>query len=120
MTEILETVKKLGLNEYESKAYLTLVERESASASTVSKISLIPRARVYDVLTSLEKKGFIERRLSKTVEYSAFSPLIVSKNIEKRKRLSFEEEIKGILNVGKILEKKTIKNKNNIFLSIMQ
>ena len=110
MSESMEDTWKLGLNEYESKAYITLLRFGSATASTISKVSQIPRARVYDVLTSLEKKSFIERKLSKPVEYTALVPSTVVKNTEKLRRRLFEEEIKEILTIGESLEKHVSKN----------
>lgn len=135
MTELLETVKKFGLNEYESKAYLALLKLDSATASTVSRTSLIPRARVYDVLASLEKKGFIEKRVSKPVSYFAFSPSVVAKTIGKQKKNLFDLELKEIFEVGNALEQhvskeqqpvastdevRLVRGQQNIYLKIAQ
>ena len=109
MNDSVELVKKLGLNEYESKAYISLLGVESATASQVSKISLIPRARVYDVLTTLEKRGFIEKKLSKPIAYSALSPGQVAKNIGSHKKNLFEQEVQEILSIGQMLEQKNQK-----------
>ncbi|MEK6942326.1 MAG: helix-turn-helix domain-containing protein [archaeon] len=106
MNEHLELAKKLGLNEYESKAYIALLGVHAATASGVSKLSLIPRARVYDVLSTLEKKGFIEKKLSKPLAYSALPPLHVAKNIFTYKKSLFEKEVEEIQNIGQLLEQR--------------
>jgi HTH-type transcriptional regulator, sugar sensing transcriptional regulator len=57
--EIIHQLKKLGFNEYESKSYTTLVQNGTSTAYQVSKISGIPRARIYDTLESLVEKGIV-------------------------------------------------------------
>ena len=104
MDEFLGLAKRLGLHEYESKAYLALLGIDTATASDVSKLSLIPRARVYDVLSTLEKKGFIEKKLSKPVAYSALPPIHVAKNIGSYKKSLFEKEVEEIHSIGQLLE----------------
>lgn len=57
--EIISQLKKLGYTEYESKAYMALVQQRHATAYQVSKLSGIPRARIYDTLDSLAAKGLV-------------------------------------------------------------
>jgi len=49
----------LGLTEWESRAYLALLEQSPASGYNVAKRSGVPRAKVYEVLASLERKGAV-------------------------------------------------------------
>ncbi|MBI2597846.1 MAG: TrmB family transcriptional regulator [Candidatus Diapherotrites archaeon] len=110
MSEMVALAKKLGLNEYESKGFIALLSVGHASASEVSRHSLIPRARVYDVLSSLEKKGFIEKKLSRPVSYSAFLPSAVAKNIGEQKKNLLEKEIQEIASISKLIEQTFSKN----------
>lgn len=55
--ELLSSLQKYGLSQYESKAYLALLTLGTSNAYTISKESKIPRSRVYDVLESLAEKG---------------------------------------------------------------
>lgn len=57
--EIIMQLKKLGYTEYESKAYIALVQQQHATAYQVSKHSGVPRARIYDTLDSLAEKGLV-------------------------------------------------------------
>lgn len=57
--EIISQLKRLGYTEYESKAYIALLQKRHATAYQVSKHSGIPRARIYDTLDSLAKKGLV-------------------------------------------------------------
>ncbi|MDA4128796.1 MAG: hypothetical protein OK422_05040 [Thaumarchaeota archaeon] len=56
--EMVSSLQKLGLNLYESKAYLALLTKKQASAKDVGQIARIPQSRTYDVLESLTKKGY--------------------------------------------------------------
>ena len=103
--EELELAKKLGLNEYESRAYLSMLRLGTAEASAVSKNAGIPRARVYDVLTSLEKKGFIEKKPSKPVAYVAVAPSRAFTSLKEQKKQHLENHLGEIEGIAAVLEK---------------
>jgi len=58
-----ELVRKLkgyfDLNIYETKVWLALLSKGISSAGEIAEISGVPRSRTYDVLESLEKRGFV-------------------------------------------------------------
>ena len=54
---LFDKLQKFGLNLYEAKAYASLLKIGTANAYKVSKESGIPRARIYDVLETLTKRG---------------------------------------------------------------
>lgn len=54
---LIDKLQKFGLNLYEAKAYTGLLKIGTANAYKISKESSIPRARIYDVLESLTKRG---------------------------------------------------------------
>lgn len=79
--EIIGELKKLGFNEYESKTYTTLVQSGTSTAYQVSKMSGVPRARIYDTLESLVEKGIV---LKEEYEKSTvYSPLPVEIFLQK-------------------------------------
>ena len=51
-------LQEVGLNLYESRAYLALVRGGQLTARGVGQAALIPQSRTYDVLESLRLKGF--------------------------------------------------------------
>lgn len=104
MPNLIDLTKKLGLNEYESKAYLAMVRIGSAQVAAISKSATIPRARVYDVLTSLENKGFVVRKPVKPVEFTPLSPAIAFKNLEKKKKEEFSNHLNELSAIKKSLE----------------
>jgi sugar-specific transcriptional regulator TrmB len=62
-------LKGIGMSEYESKVYLTLICINSASPRELHETTNIPRGRVYETLTNLEKKGFIISNRQSPVRY---------------------------------------------------
>jgi sugar-specific transcriptional regulator TrmB len=55
-----KVLHQVGLTEYETKAYLTLLEHGVMTASEVSEQSGVPYSKVYETLNSLERKGWVE------------------------------------------------------------
>ena len=55
----LNKLRDFGLNSYEVKIWTALLSRGVSTAGELSDIANVPRSRSYDVLESLEKKGFI-------------------------------------------------------------
>jgi sugar-specific transcriptional regulator TrmB len=56
--EVVSRLQELGLNLYESRAYLALVRGGQLTANGVGHLALIPQSRTYDTLESLKAKGF--------------------------------------------------------------
>ena len=48
-----------GLNLYEVRIWTALLSRGVSTAGELSDIGNVPRSRAYDILESLEKKGFV-------------------------------------------------------------
>ncbi|MCR4336084.1 MAG: hypothetical protein NUV57_06160 [archaeon] len=103
---MIESIKKLGLNEYEARAYNALLSSGKASAVFVSKSSNIPRARVYDVLFSLEKKGFVTRSASKPIEFSVVKPLIAVESVSEAKKIELDKNLEEFKIIAQTLEQK--------------
>lgn len=93
-----ESLKKLraafDLNIYEVKIWTALLSRGIATAGELSDISNVPRSRSYDVLESLEKKGFIIMKLGKPIRYIAVKPEEVLKRIKDYTKEKIENKIK--------------------------
>ena len=82
--EIINQLKNIGLNSYESKLWLALLAKGVASAGELSDTASVPRSRSYDVLESLEKKGFIIMKIGKPIKYIAVQPDHVIENVRKK------------------------------------
>ncbi|MBT4258156.1 TrmB family transcriptional regulator [archaeon] len=89
------------LNIYETKVWLALLSKGIASAGQVATISRVPRSRTYDVLESLEKKGFAIVKLGKPVRYIGVKPKVILEKLKNNVRNNAEERIKSL---GKVKE----------------
>ena len=60
--ELLSNLRRyFDLNLYEVKLWTALLSRGVSTAGELSDIADVPRSRSYDVLESLEKKGFVRK-----------------------------------------------------------
>ena len=76
---MLDQLLKFGFNKYEAIAYLTLVKQGLISASEISSYTEIPNGRIYNVLASLEKKGFCTVYPGTVKKYKAIDPKVAFK-----------------------------------------
>jgi sugar-specific transcriptional regulator TrmB len=100
--ELVNKIKDLfGLNVYETKVWLALLSVGIASAGKVATISGVPRSRTYDVLESLEKRGFAIAKLDKPVKYLGVKPKVI---LEKLKNNVEKDAKDRIVSLSKIRE----------------
>jgi sugar-specific transcriptional regulator TrmB len=98
-----ETIKKtktFGLNTYEARIWTALLSRGVSTAGELSDIANVPRSRSYDVLESLEKKGFVVMKLGKPIKYIPIPPKEVLENIKKQIEKKTEKHLSDIKNTG--------------------
>lgn len=89
-TEVLDTLKSIGLNLYERKIYVALLAKGVATAAEVSEIASVPRSRSYDVLESLAEKGFVIVQPSKPIKYVSLKPTEALERTKESMRMKFE------------------------------
>ncbi len=92
--DFLNKLKDFGLNSYESKLWIALLSRGVSTAGELSDISNVPRSRAYDVLESLEKKGFIIVKVGKPIKYLAVPPAEVVERVKKKIVIEAEQKNK--------------------------
>ncbi|OOM77347.1 TrmB family transcriptional regulator [Clostridium sp. BL-8] len=56
---LMSKLQNFGLNQYEAKAYVSLLSIGTSNAYSISKVSGIPRSRIYDILESLANRGVV-------------------------------------------------------------
>jgi sugar-specific transcriptional regulator TrmB len=99
--EFLSKIRDLGINSYEAKLWTALLSRGIATAGELSDIANVPRSRSYDVLESLERKGFIIMKLGKPIKYIAVPPQEVVERVKQKIREDADEKDKMLDNMGK-------------------
>lgn len=98
--ELVSKIKDyFDLNVYETKVWLALLGKGVASAGEIAEISSVPRSRTYDVLESLEKKGFAIVKLGKPVKYLGVKPYIILEKLKNNVRNNAEERIVSLSNI---------------------
>jgi sugar-specific transcriptional regulator TrmB len=88
---IISTLREIGLTDYEARAYRSLLELGVATASQVSEHAEIPYSKIYEVLNSLERKGWIETQDERPRRYYPKPP---TEALEAT-RLKIEDRIKA-------------------------
>ncbi len=95
--EFLSRLRKIfDLNLYEAKVWTALLSRGVSTAGELSNISDVPRSRTYDILESLEKKGFIIMKIGKPIKFVALKPEEVVERVKKNLVLIAQEKSKRL------------------------
>lgn len=97
--QLLKKLLSLGFTGYEAKAYLAMNGRQSLTASELSRLSGVPRQRIYDVVNNLHLKGLCEEIPGDVIRYQASKPkdalmgLLVDRNREFQQTLEEQRDI---------------------------
>jgi len=111
--EFLGRLRKIfDLNLYEVKVWTALLSRRQSTAGELSSISDVPRSRTYDILESLEKKGFIVMKLGKPIKFIALKPEEVIERV--KKNLVVEAKEKSV-RLEKLKDDEVLEELNGLF-----
>jgi len=100
--EFLSRLRKIfGLNLYEVKVWTALLSRGVSTAGELSTIGNVPRSRTYDILETLEKKGFVIMKLGKPIKFIAFKPEEVIERVKRNVMQDATERSKRLDNMKK-------------------
>lgn len=82
-------LRELGLTDYEARAYAALVSAGPSTAGELSKSANVPYSRVYDILSRLERRGWVEVQSGRPSRYRAKAPAEVVRllRVEQERRL---------------------------------
>jgi HTH-type transcriptional regulator, sugar sensing transcriptional regulator len=83
-------LQELGLTDYEIKCYLALLDKPGSQASDLSRTSEVPGSKIYEVLSNLERKGWVESQNTRPAKYYPKSPSTALQAF----RMRFESELK--------------------------
>ena len=88
-----------SLNLYEVKIWTALLSRGVSTAGELSDIANVPRSRSYDILESLEKKGFVVLKLGKPIKYMAVPPTEVVERVKKNMHDQMKSKVDRLENL---------------------
>jgi HTH-type transcriptional regulator, sugar sensing transcriptional regulator len=91
-----EALKRLGLTEYEAKAYMALNLIKAGTAADIHMASDVPRSAIYGALTKLEEKGLVEVEQGKPMRYRSIPPV---RAIEKLRRTIDDDCVRAMKNL---------------------
>lgn len=90
-------LNKIGLTDAEAKVYLGLLKNGSSSGYEASKVSAVPRSKIYNILESLVIKGFILYSESEsTNKYAAVPIAEIVKKVEHETKNTLDELIENL------------------------
>jgi sugar-specific transcriptional regulator TrmB len=79
-----EILRQMGLNAYETDAYIALLEGGQMTAMEISREAKVPYSKIYDVLNSLKQKGWIKSTETRPFRYYPVPPLEAAANAKRR------------------------------------
>ncbi len=77
-----EVLGRVGLTQYEARAYIALVGRGLGDAAAIAQSAGIPRTSAYKVLESLAQKGYAKATGGKPILFRPTPPLDVAENLK--------------------------------------
>jgi sugar-specific transcriptional regulator TrmB len=110
-------LKEIGLTDYEIRAYLYLLESGLSTASQISEGASIPYSKIYEVLNSLERKGWIRSQENRPRLYYPKSP----REAIEETRLRLEDRVKTwqkivLSDLQPIYERRGVREKPDIWI----
>lgn len=114
---LVKAFHRLGLTDYELRAYLALLDKGESIASEISKKSEIPISKIYDTLNSLAEKGWIIIERGRPTRYKAQSPKIASELTKNRIEQELNEHMNVIIQeLNPIYERRNDKEKPELWI----
>ena len=103
VNQLISTLSRLGLNQYEAKAYISLLSIGTPTAGELAEGAKIPRSRVYDVLASLEDKGFVVSRSGRPTKYKATNPSELIGVVKNHRQEDFKKNMDELDNLSDVV-----------------
>jgi len=110
--KLMDALKGLGLNLYERKLFLSILQLKVATAGELASLSNVPRNRTYDVMESLVNKGLALMQPGRPVKFIAVNP---SDALERLKEKIMEKAREKIERIDYIKNSELIKELEEIY-----
>jgi len=110
-------MRELGLTNYEAQAYTSLLELGPMPAGRISQSAYVPYSKIYEVLRSLESKGWIETERGRPSKYYPKPPSVALDTIKLQLEGTFSRNESQILSeLQPIYEKKEVHERPDIWI----
>jgi sugar-specific transcriptional regulator TrmB len=107
MSDIIENLMRLGMSEYEAKAYIATVVLGEGTIKEISDESKVPRSRAYDIMERLLDKGFVEVGNTNPRCYRANDPAEVLGHLIEDMEKARDGVVKALEEIGSTAERRT-------------
>ena len=106
MTDVIDHLTRLGLSEYEAKAYIATVALGEGKIKEISEESGVPRSKTYDVMERLAARGMVEAGNSNPICYRANEPRKASIHLMEEIKSANDEVMRYLDDIGRRAEKR--------------
>jgi len=96
LDEVIEKLRQLGLTEYETQAYLALIQGNKMGAEEIARAADIPVPRVYSVLESLKNLGLIVVIKGRPKRFEIINPEEGLQNLLTIRKRAAEESLRQL------------------------
>ena len=79
--EVVEQLTRMGLTEYQSKVYAALTALGPSGVTDITRLSKVPRTKIYQTLDELVTKGVVEFQPGRPIVYRAIKPSLLIKRM---------------------------------------
>lgn len=99
-TSLTAYLRELGLSEYQSKVYASLLKLRTSTAKEIASEANVPQSRIYDVLDDLETMGFVNVQPGRPKKYGPIDPESAINQYKHHKEQQYEHRLTKIENTG--------------------
>jgi sugar-specific transcriptional regulator TrmB len=111
------SLQEFGLTDYEIRSYTSLLEMGPATASELSEASGVPYSKIYEVLGSLEKKGWIEMEHGRPSRYYPKPPSVATEITKSQLESALKTNEALVLDeLQPLYEKKGVRERPDIWI----
>ena len=112
-----KSLERIGLTSYEIRTYSSLLKAGELTASDLSQKSGVPYSKIYEVLGSLEEKGWIGSDDSRPTKYFAKSPATALEITKQKQESDFKENESVVLHeLVPLYEKSGVSERPDIWI----
>ncbi|HEU13050.1 MAG: TrmB family transcriptional regulator [Thermoplasmata archaeon] len=110
--EFLLYLYTFDLNNYEARVYETLLKLGETTAWQIALQSNVPQAKIYEVLSSLESKGFVERAVGRPLKFRPIEPEISLPQVIEKFKNEYSKKLEMMEKAFKEIKDKYSTRKN--------
>jgi len=111
------SLQEFGLTDYEIRSYTSLLEIGPATASELSEASDVPYSKIYEILGSLEKKGWVEMEHGRPSKYYPKPPSVAMEIARSQMETTLKTNEALILGeLQPLYEKKGVRERPDIWI----